>query len=94
MKRRSLVILAASCAAAGGAGQVTPASVKKGLHALKGETLGGLSAPLTFTPGKPTLDNCYYEYTITSEKFTELHGMTPQCAPDSVISAMVTQLKL
>jgi branched-chain amino acid transport system substrate-binding protein len=77
-----------------GSQPVTPASVKKGLYALKGETLGGLSAPLTFTPGKPTLSNCYYEYTIAGGKFTELHGMTPQCAPDPVISAMVSQLKI
>jgi branched-chain amino acid transport system substrate-binding protein len=80
--------------AASGSQQVTSASVKKGLYALKGQTLGGLSAPLTFTPGKPTLDNCYYEYAITGGKFAELHGMTPQCAPDSVISAMVTKLGL
>ena len=79
---------------ASGSQPVTSASVKKGLYALKGETLGGLSAPLTFTPGKPTLSNCYYEYTIAGGKFTELHGMTPQCAPDSVISAMVSELKI
>jgi branched-chain amino acid transport system substrate-binding protein len=80
--------------AASGSPQVTSASVKKGLYALKGETLGGLSVPLTFTPGKPTLDNCYYEYAIAGGQFTELHGMTPQCAPDSVISAMISQLKI
>jgi branched-chain amino acid transport system substrate-binding protein len=80
--------------AASGSPQVTSASVKKGLYALKGETLGGLSVPLTFTPGKPTLDNCYYEYAIAGGKFAELHGMTPQCAPDSVISAMISQLKI
>jgi branched-chain amino acid transport system substrate-binding protein len=80
--------------AASGSQQATSASVKKGLYALRGETLGGLSAPLTFTPGKPALDNCYYEYTIASGKFSELHGMTPQCAPDSVISAMISQLKI
>jgi branched-chain amino acid transport system substrate-binding protein len=80
--------------AAAGRQPVTSASVKKGLYALKGETLGGLSAPLTFTPGKPALDNCYYEYAITDGKFSELHGMTAQCAPDSVISAMMSQLKI
>jgi branched-chain amino acid transport system substrate-binding protein len=80
--------------AASGNQAVTSASVKKGLYALKGDTLGGLSAPLTFTPGRPTLDNCYYEYAIIGGKFSELHGMTPQCAPDSVISAMIAQLKI
>jgi branched-chain amino acid transport system substrate-binding protein len=80
--------------AASGSQAVTSASVKKGLYALKGDTLGGLSAPLTFTPGKPTLDNCYYEYAIIGGKFSELHGMTPQCAPDSAISAMMAQLKI
>ena len=55
--------------------------------------LGGLPAPLSFTPGKPAVDNCYYEYTIRDRKFAEMQGMVPQCAPDSVISAMVSQLK-
>ena len=40
------------------------------------------------------MNNWYYEYAIAGGRFAELHGMTPQCAPDSVISAMVTQLKL
>jgi branched-chain amino acid transport system substrate-binding protein len=83
-----------SAVAASASPQVTSASVKKGLYALKGETLGGLSAPLTFTPGKPALDSCYYEYVIAGGKFRELHGMTPQCAPDSVISAMISQLNI
>ena len=73
---------------------MTSASVKNGLYALKKVTLGGLSAPLTFAPGKPTLDNCYYEYTITGGKFSELHGMSPQCAPDSVVSALIAELKI
>ena len=36
---------------ASGSGPVTSASVKRGLYALKNETLGGLSGPLNFVPG-------------------------------------------
>jgi branched-chain amino acid transport system substrate-binding protein len=77
---------------ASGSSAVTSANVKKGLYALNGDNLGGLSSPLTFTPGKPFLHNCYYEYAIAGGKFEELHGMVPQCAPDSVIAAVASRL--
>jgi len=42
----------------------TSADVLKGLYALKGETLDGISAPLTFAKGKPAFPSCYFTSTI------------------------------
>ena len=57
----------------------TPAGMLDGLYALKGETLGGLTAPLTFTRGKPTSLPCWFYFQVKDGKFTTL-GTTPACA--------------
>jgi len=59
---------------------ITSALVKKGLYALKGATLGGLTPPLTFTPSKATAFNCYYSYSIENSKFVPAPGAQPVCA--------------
>ncbi|HZO35798.1 MAG TPA: ABC transporter substrate-binding protein [Solirubrobacteraceae bacterium] len=38
----------------------TSADVKRGLYALKGETVGGLTGPLTYTRGQPTMVACSF----------------------------------
>jgi branched-chain amino acid transport system substrate-binding protein len=87
--------LFAKAVLAAGPGDVTPASVKKGLYALKAETLGGLIPPVTYTPGKPTAVNCYFTYTVTNAKFALLPvGTKTQCAPDDLIESLRTTLKL
>ena len=58
----------------------TPAQVLDGLYALKGETLGGLTAPLTFTKGQPTSLKCWFYYQVKDNKFTNPFGATPTCA--------------
>jgi branched-chain amino acid transport system substrate-binding protein len=58
----------------------TPAQVLDGLYALKGETLGGLTAPLTFTKGKPTSLPCWFYYQVQGGKFTTPFGTTSTCA--------------
>jgi branched-chain amino acid transport system substrate-binding protein len=58
----------------------TPAQVLDGLYALKGETLGGLTAPLTFTKGKPTSLKCWFYYQVKDGKFTNPFGSSPACA--------------
>jgi branched-chain amino acid transport system substrate-binding protein len=58
----------------------TPAQVLDGLYALKGETLGGLTAPLTFTKGKPTSLKCWFYYQVKDGKFTNPFGASPACA--------------
>jgi branched-chain amino acid transport system substrate-binding protein len=64
-------------------------SVKTALYQFKGETLGGMVAPLTFTPGQPTLINCYFVLGIEDRKFTLPQGLEPTCAPDDVIAPVV-----
>jgi branched-chain amino acid transport system substrate-binding protein len=77
---------------AAGNGPITPASIKKGLYALRGDTLGGLTVPLTYTPGKPSPQNCYFSYSILGGKFIEPHGLKPVCASSAVISAAAAAL--
>jgi branched-chain amino acid transport system substrate-binding protein len=78
--------------AASGTGPVTAASIKKGLYALKNETLGGLSGPLNFIPGKPSPQNCYFTYKIDSGRFVQLSGAKPACAPAALVSTVTAGL--
>jgi branched-chain amino acid transport system substrate-binding protein len=71
---------------AAGTGQVTATSVKKGLYALKNVTLGGLTPPLTFTPGKASPPACYFTYAIEDGKFTTPNGLKPSCAPAAALA--------
>lgn len=57
----------------------TPAQVLDGLYALKGETLGGLTAPLTFKQGKPTSLPCWFYFQVKDGKFATL-GSNYTCA--------------
>ena len=58
----------------------TPADVLTGLYALKAETLGGLTAPLTFTKGKATSVPCWFYYQVKGGQFTTPFGSSPACA--------------
>jgi branched-chain amino acid transport system substrate-binding protein len=60
----------------------TPASVIKGLESLKGETLDGLTGPLTFTPGKPHPHNCWFTVQITGGKPIIKNGNEATCRPE------------
>ena len=71
---------------------VTPASVKAALYTLKGETLGGIAPPLTFTPGQPALVNCYFEMGQSNGQFTTPNGLSTSCAPDALVNAIVASL--
>lgn len=46
----------------------TAADVKKGLYALKNETLGGLAPPLSYTPGKASPPSCYFIFEESGQK--------------------------
>ena len=74
---------------------ITSALVKKGLYAIKGTTLGGLTPPLTYTPGKATAFNCYYSYSIQNGKFVVAPGPQPVCAnaaTNKLIAGIVASL--
>jgi branched-chain amino acid transport system substrate-binding protein len=57
----------------------TAADLKKGLYALKDETLGGLSGPLNFAPGKPAFIPCYFTEELKGGKFVSLNSDKPTC---------------
>ena len=77
---------------ASGSSTVTAASVKQGLYALQGETLGGLTQPLTFAKGKTPLLNCWFTMAVSSGKFALPDGLKTQCAPAAVVSAVAKSL--
>jgi branched-chain amino acid transport system substrate-binding protein len=71
---------------------VTAASVRQGLYALRGETLDGIVAPITYRPNLPTLLNCYFRISIAGGAFTLPQGNTPTCAPDAVVTGVIDKL--
>lgn len=73
----------------GGTDEVTAASIKDGLYQMKDETLDGLTVPLTYTEGKPTIINCYFTLGIEKGKFTTPDGLKTRCAPDELIDTIL-----
>jgi branched-chain amino acid transport system substrate-binding protein len=58
---------------------ITSAEILKGLHSLKGDTLGGMSPPLTFHAGKPNTTDCWFWMGTKNGKFDEPYGLKPAC---------------
>jgi branched-chain amino acid transport system substrate-binding protein len=71
----------------------TAADVKRGLYALKNETLSGISPPLTFVPGQPTLVPCYFTVQVSGKKFASLNGDKPTCLSTAQTTALAAALK-
>ncbi|WP_432973822.1 ABC transporter substrate-binding protein [Dactylosporangium sp. CA-233914] len=61
----------------------TGADVKKGLYAIAGTTLDGLTPPLHYVEGKPTLINCYFNESVEGGKWTTPGGAAPVCLDDA-----------
>ena len=79
MLRSAIESLGAGDAAAG---DVTTDLVYRGLANLKGTTLDGLTAPLTFSAGqaKAPENNCYFPVMLTQDKgFVAPNGSKPTC---------------
>jgi branched-chain amino acid transport system substrate-binding protein len=78
--------------AAAKAGNLTPSStsadIKKGLYALKAETLDGLAPPLTFTSGKPGFATCYFSSTVKNRAFVSLNGSKSSCLSAAQATAL------
>jgi branched-chain amino acid transport system substrate-binding protein len=70
----------------------TPASVKKGLYALKDETLDGLAPPLNFVRGKPGFPSCYFQAKIGDGGFQSLNGGKSVCVPAAVTQQLAAAL--
>lgn len=73
-------------------GAVTSQTIKDALYAMNGETLGGISSPLSFNKGKPSLHNCYFYYEIKGGSFVSPKGNEPICAPDALINEALAKL--
>ncbi len=71
----------------------TPADVKKGLYALKGETLDGLTAPLTYTEGQPFLVPCWFTDRIEGGKYVPANDSKPECADEAALTKIGGFLK-
>lgn len=84
-------------AAAAKAGNLTstskPADVTAALYQLEGETLNGLTAPLTFTKGQPNFVNCYYVTQVKSGKLTSLNDGKESCLSNEQTTALANALK-
>ena len=65
---------------------VTTKTILNGLYAFHGETLGGITSPLTFAPGKPASVNCWFLVGVRNKGYYAPRGMTPQCEPASASS--------
>lgn len=71
---------------------VTSASLKTALYAMKNDTLGGLTPPLTFVKDKPTQVNCYFLMGLNGGKFAPIGNGPTNCAPDVLVNGILQQL--
>lgn len=78
----------------GGTEEVTSKSIIDGLYKMKDETLDGLTVPLTFTEGRPTIVNCYFTLGIEKGEFTMPEGLKYTCAPDDLIEVILKSANL
>jgi len=78
----------------GGTEEVTSKSILDGLYKMKDETLEGLTVPLTFTEGRPTIVNCYFTLGIEDGEFTMPEGLEYTCAPDDLIDVILKSANL
>jgi branched-chain amino acid transport system substrate-binding protein len=69
-----------------------PADVKRGLYALRGDTLRGMAPPLTYTKGKPLLVTCYFVQKIANDKLVVEYDARPQCIPKAQVPAVLKAL--
>ena len=76
-----------------GDGVTTPDAVKKGLYALKDETLGGLvPQPLTFDEDAATAIRCWFLIAIEDGKFVTPQGLKTECAPQEFVDKAIAEL--
>ena len=76
--------------AASGSNEITSDSIKKGLYALKDETLGGMSVPLNYKEGKANPVNCSFEQKLGNGKLELTNGTTPVCAPAELVAKIAS----
>lgn len=67
----------------------TPDDVRKGLYALKDETLGGIAPPLSYTKGKPYFTPCWFEMTIADGVLESRNNNKPNCLDQKQTAALL-----
>jgi len=60
-------------------GKATAAGVTAGLYKMKGDTLNGLTSPLTFKKGVGHTIHCWFYLRDSNGKFTTPYGIKPTC---------------
>jgi len=73
----------------------TSAQLIDALYTFKGETLGGLTPPLTYAPVKgaaPAFITCWFTQTITDGKFTAANDGASQCIPEADVPKLVAAI--
>jgi branched-chain amino acid transport system substrate-binding protein len=73
-------------------GPITAASVKKALYTFKDETLGGLTAPLTFDEANPSLSTCTFEWKVSNGKRVIMNGGKAVCAPAAALAPLIQKV--
>jgi branched-chain amino acid transport system substrate-binding protein len=77
-----LLQTAIKAAGVGASDTVSSATVVKGLQSLQGETLGGLTAPLTYPAGQPHPVDCWFAGRhVSGTTATLLNNGNPVCIP-------------
>ena len=66
---------------------VTAHTIYDGLYAFHGETLGGITSPLTFSRTMPNQVNCWFLVGVHNKRYYAPRGLTPQCEPASASSS-------
>ena len=64
----------------------TPEDVKNALYGLKDETLDGLTVPLTFEEGKPTVVKCNFLIKLTGGELVSQNNGEPDCLSPELAS--------
>jgi branched-chain amino acid transport system substrate-binding protein len=86
------LLFAAAAAADGTDGVPNAAALRRGLLALHGETLDGLSPPLSFAPKSPSLVPCYFSEQLQAGQLVALHHDQPSCVPRDHAAALIDAL--
>jgi branched-chain amino acid transport system substrate-binding protein len=70
----------------------TPEQVKRGLYTFKGETVGGLTPPLTYEKGKPAFTTCWFVQKLVGQEFEAPQGAKPSCMEPATVKQIAAAL--
>ena len=65
-----------------------PSDVMAAMYKLKDETIDGLSGPLNYVKGQPTLAACPFIETVKNGEWVSVDGSEPECVPEDKIKGL------